>query len=109
LWEQHIRIPDDVIDRLESKPEGTQERVMLKLTVNKNTLEIVDMKGCFICEIYFDIYVTVEIKNYLPTQTLKYSESENILSEILRFNTEVDGKNIDIDVIRNAKGVVVES
>ena len=99
-----LGIPDEVIRRLKSLPTGTVEHVVIKLNIGRNILEIIDMKGSFVCEIFFDVEVTVEIKEYLPNEVLKYSENKDTLSEIIRFNLEVDGENVDVDIIRNPKG-----
>jgi len=107
IWANSVKIPPNVVKKLEGEPKGTSERVVFTINLKKTPFEIVDMKGFNVCKILFRVEVTIEIKEYSPTEILKYAENQDSLSEIIRFKVEVDGRDIDIDFVKNSKGLNV--
>ena len=109
VWEKFVQIPQELIRELENKPRGTHKYFTYTVSLKEHPLEIIDMSGCIVCKFVFYIDLTVEKKEYPASEARKYVESQDVLSELVRFNVEVDGREVDIDVVKNSKGIHIET
>lgn len=106
LWQKFTEIPVELGKRIYSQFSESGVRVEFLVNLHKSPLTIINFDQDYkLCNIRFDVGVNVTKKEYSPVSMQDYIEDEVSLSQRMKFNAEVDGKDVEVTLIKNENGV----
>ena len=109
LWHKFTQVPLELSKLIYAQSPDSGATVEFLAKFHKSPLNIVNLSQDFgVCHIRFDVGVKVTKKEYYPVSVHDYTEGEASLSQRLNYSAEVDGKNVEITLIKNEQGINIQ-